>query len=116
MDAELRDRLAAELAAIVGEDNLAIDEPMVTHTTFKIGGPAALYAVPETRDAAVAAVGACRAAGIEPFVLGAGSDLLVSDAGFDGAVIAVGDGLGDIAVLGQRMVCEAGVKIGRAHV
>lgn len=114
MNAELRARLAEELAGICGTDNVLLDEAMAEHTTFRIGGPAAIYAVPEGAEAAAAAVAACRAAGVEMLVLGAGSDLLVSDAGFDGAVIAVGDGLGDMAVVGNRLICEAGVLLADA--
>lgn len=56
------------------------NEPMSRRTTFGIGGPALLLR-PRTRAQLQTAVSLCRAAGTEPFLLGRGSNLLVSDSG-----------------------------------
>ena len=66
---------------------LRADEPMSRHTTFRIGGPAALMALPRTAGEAKAAVKTARELGIEPFILGNGSDLLVADEGYPGFII-----------------------------
>ena len=66
---------------------LRTDEPMSRHTTFRIGGPAALMALPRTAGEAKAAVKTARELGIEPFILGNGSDLLVADEGYPGFII-----------------------------
>lgn len=62
-------------------------EPMSRHTTFRIGGPAALMALPRTEEEAAMAVQAAYALDIAPFFLGSGSNLLVADKGYPGFVI-----------------------------
>lgn len=59
-------------------------------TTFHIGGPARWYAAATTEDEIVEAVAFARGQEIPLFVLGGGSNLLVSDAGFPGVVIHIG--------------------------
>ena len=66
---------------------LRVNEPMSRHTTFRIGGPAALMALPKTAGEAKAAVKTARELGIEPFFLGNGSNLLVADEGYPGFII-----------------------------
>lgn len=71
------------------------DEPMSKHTTMRTGGNAALFLVPADTDSLVHALAVCRNAGFiageddrSVFILGGGSNLIVSDDGFDGAVIS----------------------------
>lgn len=80
---ELKKRLAERCPAL----ELRINEPMSKHTTFRIGGPAALMALPKTAGEAKAAVKTARELGIEPFFLGNGSNLLVADEGYPGFII-----------------------------
>ena len=65
------------------------DEPMKNHTSFRTGGPAALFASPATVDQLSALLGFCSARGVRPLILGNGSNLLVSDRGIDGLVISM---------------------------
>jgi UDP-N-acetylmuramate dehydrogenase len=67
---------------------VARDEPMSAHTTYQIGGPADLFVVAEGQEQLVLATERARARGMAPFVLGGGANLLVSDAGIRGLVIA----------------------------
>lgn len=62
-------------------------EPMARHTTFGIGGPADLYVRVSTLDQLTAAFVTARRHGLPAFVLGSGSNILVSDAGVRGVVI-----------------------------
>jgi UDP-N-acetylmuramate dehydrogenase len=64
-------------------------ERLASHTTLRVGGEAAEFVVAETEDALVEAVRSADAAGTPVLVLGGGSNLLVSDEGFDGRVVAV---------------------------
>ncbi|MDM8270658.1 UDP-N-acetylmuramate dehydrogenase [Thermophilibacter provencensis] len=109
-----REPLEWRLRAIVGEGNVLVDEPMSEHTTFKVGGPADLYVIPEDFDEVREVLLACDEAGVARFVLGRGSDLLVSDEGFRGVIVAVGDGLMGVAVDGTEMTCQAGVDLREA--
>ncbi len=76
----------ASLAAI---PNLTVsrDVPLSRYTRFGIGGPADLYAETCSIDAFVDAVAAARASGMPVVVIGDGTNLIVSDAGFRGIVL-----------------------------
>jgi UDP-N-acetylmuramate dehydrogenase len=65
---------------------------MAPLTTFRIGGPAALYMEPEDGSDLEAVSGAVAESGIAVLVVGKGSNLLVSDAGFEGLVLRLGSG------------------------
>ncbi|WP_455136715.1 UDP-N-acetylmuramate dehydrogenase [Thermophilibacter sp.] len=106
--------LAWRLRSIVGERNVLVDEPMSEHTTFRVGGPADLYVIPEDPSEVRDVLAACDEADVERFVLGRGSDLLVSDEGYRGVIVAVGDGLTGVTVDGTEICCQAGVDLREA--
>ena len=108
------DSLAWKLRSVVGEDNVLVNEPMSEHTTFEIGGPADLYVIPETVDAVRDVVAICRESDLDYFVLGKGSDLLVSDDGYRGVIVAVADGLVNVSVNDNEISCQAGVPLREA--
>lgn len=66
------------------------DEPLARHTTLKVGGPARVWVRADSLSALAAVLGSCEAQGIPWFAMGRGSNLLVSDEGFPGAVITLG--------------------------
>lgn len=81
-------------------------EPMSGHTSFRIGGPADLFAIPGTGAAAAAMIARARAAAVPVFLLGGGTNLLVSDRGIRGLVVDLG-GLVGIEEGGQEGVVTA---------
>ncbi|MCI1666136.1 MAG: UDP-N-acetylmuramate dehydrogenase [Atopobiaceae bacterium] len=106
--------LAADLRRIVGDGAVVVDEPMSEHTTFECGGPAALFVSPSTPTQTGDVLAACREAHVETFVLGRGSDLLVSDEGFDGVVVSMSEDMDDVVVEGGAMTCQSGVALADA--
>lgn len=64
-------------------------EPMRDHTTFKLGGAAELFAVPENISALSFAVGEARKAGCPVTVLGKGSNVLFDDEGYRGVILSM---------------------------
>lgn len=112
-DDHLQD-LTWRLRSIVGDDNVALDEPMSKHTSFRIGGPADLFVTPDDIDELRDVVAACRAAGVPHFVLGCGSDLLVADEGYRGVIVSCTKGLVNVAIDGETMACQAGVPLREA--
>lgn len=64
------------------------NEPMSLHTTFKVGGNAHLFMMPENRDELVAALDTAREKGMKHFILGGGANVLFPDEGYDGIVIS----------------------------
>jgi len=113
-DADALESLAWRLRQIVGEENVLLDEPMSEHTTFEVGGPAAIFAMPESVEQVRDVIAACDEAGVERFVLGMGSDLLVADEGFDGVIVSLSEGLQNVSVEGDVMGCQAGVSLKEA--
>jgi len=113
-DGREREELAWRMRQIVGEDNVLADEPMSKHTTFEIGGPADLLVIPESTEEVRDVIEACRVSGLPYFVLGNGSDLLVSDEGYRGVIVALADGFTNVSIDGDEMTCQAGVSLREA--
>jgi UDP-N-acetylmuramate dehydrogenase len=82
-------------------------------TTYRVGGPAALYVRITDRRQLVAVADAARTSGLPVLVVGRGSNLLVSDAGFDGLAIGLGDldATIDIDVASATVQASAGVAL-----
>ncbi|MDT8368462.1 MAG: UDP-N-acetylmuramate dehydrogenase [Longimicrobiales bacterium] len=78
---------ARELESRLGRDRVLASVPLAPLTTFRIGGAADLMVRAQTADELVAAIEAVRDLGIPHFLLGAGANILVDDAGFRGVVI-----------------------------
>ncbi len=93
---------------IVSASNVLENEPMSRHTTFRTGGPASLFIRPENKGQLVEVMALIKKLGTEFFVLGNGSNLLVSDEGFDGVVISLSK-MNDIHLEGDNDIyAEAG--------
>lgn len=71
------------------DGEIRLDEPLSKHTSYRIGGPARAYILVNSPAALSAALAACKADECSWVVAGKGSNLLVSDAGFKGAVIVL---------------------------
>ena len=89
-----------------------INEPMTKHTSFRAGGAARWFAVPETVEELTYVLGACKKAGAPWYVLGNGSNLLVSDKGFPGVIISM-DRFDRLEVNGTEITVGAGVILSR---
>ena len=105
------ERLASALRRIPGLE-VRENEPMKRHTTFRIGGPARLMALPRSRKEAAAAVRAATEVGIAPFFLGNGSNLLVADHGYEGFVLKA-CGLDQVREVNRRLRAESGITLAR---
>ena len=89
---------------------IRMGEPMSRHTTFRIGGPAELFACPKTPEEVTALLSACKQDGLPYFILGRGSNLLVGDGGIPGLTIAM-EGLSRIQVEGTVICAQAGASL-----
>lgn len=67
------------------------NEPLNRHTTFRIGGPAAVFCKPRTLVELTSMLELCHQSGVRTYLLGNGSNTLFADEGFDGAVISLMD-------------------------
>ena len=102
------------LCEINGDGAVLREEPMKKHTTFRIGGPARFFCRPGTAAQLARTIAACKDAGMPWYVLGNGSNILVSDEGYEGVVIQLFHNLEAIRIDGCRLEAEAGVLLSRA--
>ena len=100
-----------ELSEIVPKERIRREEPMSIHTTFRVGGPAELFVTPGTFDEVKETVGVCRTHNIPYYIVGNGSNLLVSDKGYQGVIIRVGKELGEIRIEGDTVTAQAGALL-----
>lgn len=105
--------LLEELYRIVGESNVKLDEPMKKHTTFHIGGPADCLVTPETVEELGQVLASCHAAKVPVFILGNGSNLLVSDNGMEGVVIQLFGKFNQYSVEGNVIKAQAGILLSK---
>jgi len=86
-------------------------EPMRRHTTFKVGGPCTLMALPSSVEECKACLLAAAEAGIRPIILGKGSNLLVADEGLPYFVIKPSKGMDTIQIDGNTIAAGAAVSL-----
>ena len=86
------------------------NEPMAAHTTFHIGGPAALFLRPESEDEMVCALRVLRRFEIPTTVIGRGSNLLVADEGYSGAILTT-EGVADVAFSENIVTVSCGASV-----
>ena len=89
------------------------DESMSKHTTFRIGGPAALMGLPKSAGEARMAVKAARELAVEPFFLGNGSNLLVADEGYPGFIMKLTGDFDEIREVGQGLEAGSAAPLSR---
>lgn len=80
--------------------NVLANEPMSKHTSFKVGGPAKYFVDVVTKDDLFSALDFVKEKGLPHFVVGNGTNLLVSDKGFDGIIIQLGNAFNDVEDFG----------------
>ena len=97
--------------ALLGEEKVKVDEPMKRHTTFRIGGPADCFLLPSTEEELQGILKICKDEKMPYFILGNGSNLLVSDEGYRGVIIQLYRNYGDITVKGNEIHVTAGALL-----
>lgn len=92
-------------------DNILYDEPMKNHTSFKLGGPVDIFIEPDNGQALAKAVKCLREQDIPYYIIGNGSNLLVSDKGVRGAVVKVGEKLSSVSIEEDMITAECGILL-----
>ncbi|MCR5292703.1 MAG: UDP-N-acetylmuramate dehydrogenase [Eubacterium sp.] len=87
------------------------NEPMKLHTTFRVGGPAEDLYLVETADEIVRIIDACEENDTDYYIIGNGSNLLVSDKGFKGTIIEISNNMNNIKVEADGLYAEAGALL-----
>lgn len=87
------------------------DEPLKNHTTFGIGGSCIALIEPREVEDIIEAIKICRENNIKFFVIGNGSNLLVSDEGYNGVIIKLKKEFSTIKVEGEYVIAKSGAKL-----
>ena len=105
------DAVIEALKGFVPEENIYLQEPMAGHTTFRIGGPADCLLQLESEEQLKNVQRYLNIVEAPYFVLGNGSNLLVSDHGYRGIVLQIGQKMSSIQVEGCRITAQAGALL-----
>ena len=107
----MTDRIGRRFCEIVGENKVLEQEPMARHTTFRIGGPADYFVELGSIEQIRAAIQVCREENLPWFVLGRGSNLLVSDKGYRGVILSIYKDFQKTEIQGETVTVQAGVLL-----
>lgn len=98
------------IEAIPG-DAVLLDEPMKNYTTIKTGGLADIIVTPQSTTEIQSIIKICKENNVPYFVMGKGSNLLVSDKGLRCVVVKLGDKFAKITIDGNDVIAQAGVSL-----
>lgn len=100
-----------KLQNLLGNDRVHVNEPMSSHTTFRIGGPADYFVMPVSIAELAAIIKICKEAKVPYFILGNGSNLLIGDKGFRGVIIQLYKMFDGIRIEGTTVTARAGAML-----
>ena len=99
------------LKGFVPEENISLQEKMAGHTTFRIGGPADCFLQLENEEQLRKVQKYLNLVEEPSFILGNGSNLLVSDSGYRGIILQIGQKMSRIRVEGCTVIAQAGARL-----
>lgn len=102
-----------QLVQITDDKRALKDEPMKKHTTFRVGGNADYFVMPQNASEIKAIIELCKEKEIPYYILGNGSNLLVSDAGYRGVIIQIYKEMNNMEVIGEIIKVQAGALLSR---
>lgn len=107
----MQQQFAEKLRSHFAQHTLFFDEPMSRHTTFRVGGPADALFQPREAEEIAGAIRLCKEWGENWMVIGNGSNLLVSDEGYRGLIIQLGEKFAEYAFEDTKVKAQAGLKL-----
>ncbi|WP_394267328.1 UDP-N-acetylmuramate dehydrogenase [Anaerotignum sp.] len=110
----MMEELKKKLLDLLGEEGFRTEETMAKHTTFRTGGPADLFLMPQNRTELKESIALLREYNVPYLVIGNGSNLLVGDGGIRGAVIQLYQRMQNISVEGTEMTLDCGALLSAA--
>ena len=103
-----------QFCSLLGETRVLQGELLSRHTTFRVGGPADFFLQPASEEELSAILKICRGEKLPWFVLGNGSNLLVSDTGYRGVVIQLFRNWQDVHVSDNTICALSGALLSKA--
>ncbi|MDQ2086140.1 UDP-N-acetylmuramate dehydrogenase [Herbivorax sp. ANBcel31] len=105
--------LASIIENILGNQNVMIDEPMKNHSSFKVGGTADILVTPVSFFQLSEVLKLCKKENIPIFIMGNGSNLIVSDKGIRGVVVKISDNLSECSVKDGTILVQGGMLLSK---
>ena len=99
------------VSSLIQKENILLKEPMKRHTTFRIGGEADFYLKPNGIEEMAKLIKYCNSINMEYCIIGNGSNLLVGDEGYRGAIIQVFDNKNHLRIEGKKIIAGAGALL-----
>ena len=100
-----------KLNNVIAKDSILLDEPMSRHTTFRVGEPADFFVTPKAKEEVRDVIRICKEAGMPYYIIGNGSNLLVSDAGYRGVIVQIYKEMNEVKVEGDLVKAQAGALL-----
>lgn len=100
-----------KLTSVIAKERVYVDEPMSRHTTFRVGGPADFFVTPKAKEEVRDVIRICKEAGMPYYIIGNGSNLLVSDAGYRGVIVQICKEMNEVKVEGDLVKAQAGALL-----
>lgn len=103
-----------KLTDIVGESNVCVDEPINKHITFRVGGNASYYVSVPGEDELVDIIALMKEhEDIPYYIIGNGSNMLFTDAGYKGLIVEICNKFSDIDIYDCRIIAKAGAMLSK---
>lgn len=100
-----------KLTSVIAKERVYVDEPMSRHTTFRVGGPADFFVTPKAKEEVRDVICICKEAGMPYYIIGNGSNLLVSDEGYRGVIVQIYKEMNEVKVEGDLVKAQAGALL-----
>ncbi|MDR2889928.1 MAG: UDP-N-acetylmuramate dehydrogenase [Lachnospiraceae bacterium] len=101
------------IGTIVPPEDIFSNELLRGHTTFRVGGEAELFIKISNQDQLVKLIPFFNRLEIDYFILGNGSNVLVSDNGYQGVILQIGEHMSEVTVNGNIITAQAGVLLSK---
>ena len=106
--------LFQQISAALPQLSLLAEEPLSKHCSFRVGGPAEVFAQPASVQELTALLRLCRKLGVRPVLLGAGTNVVCPDEGLRGVVICTKENLSGLRQISETEIeAECGVTLAR---
>ncbi len=110
----MADKIYNDLLLILKENQVKKDERLEYHTSLHIGGECDYFISPSSIDEIREVINICKENEVPFFVIGNGSNLLVSDSGYSGAIIKLGDNFSQTIITEDgRVTAQAGILLSK---
>lgn len=107
----MNQEIGKKLLSILKVEQVKKDEPMKIHTTFRVGGPSSYFVTPETEEEVAKVIEVCTQENVPYYIVGNGSNLLVSDQGYEGVIIQIYKQMNRVEITENEIHAQAGALL-----